>query len=86
MKIAVDRLRLANQSRRKTGEDRAIERSLKVRGKLGVTEGNMLEIPHCPKPKRMRHRTYRRPVGVIRECHEQQAAYMVRQWGHLLRR
>jgi hypothetical protein len=79
-------LGLAYHSQRATADDRAVERSLKARQKLGVTDRNMLDMPYCPKPQRMRWRTHARLVGVIRECHEQQAAYMVRRWGHLLRR
>lgn len=77
-------LGLAYHSQRETAEDRAIERSIKARKKLGVTDSNMLDMPYCPKPKWMRQTTYRRLVGVIRECHQHQVAYMVRRWGHLV--
>jgi hypothetical protein len=55
MKIAVDQLGLANQLRRETPADRAIERSLKAREKLGVTASNMLDMPYYPKPRRRRY-------------------------------
>ena len=57
--------RLAYRSQRASPEDRAIERSLKARKKLGVADQNMLDMP-CPRPKWMRDRTYRRLVGVMR--------------------
>ena len=56
--------RLAYRSQRASPEDRAIERSLKARKKLGVADQNMLDMPYCPRPKWMRDRTYRRLVGV----------------------
>lgn len=77
-------LGLAYHSQRSSPEDRAIERSMKARKKLGVTDCNMLDTPWCPKPKWMRRRTHARLVGVIRECHEHQVGYMVRRWGPLL--
>ncbi|MEI7711841.1 MAG: hypothetical protein WCI94_10440 [Rhodospirillales bacterium] len=77
-------LGLAYRSQRTTPDDRAVERSLKARKKLGVTDSNMLEMPYCPKPKWMRRRTHSRLVGVIRECHEYQIGYMMRRWGRLL--
>jgi hypothetical protein len=70
---------------RATADDRVIERSLKARKKLGVTDSNMLDMSCCPKPKWMRQRTYRRLVGVIRECYDYKVDYMVRRWVHLLR-
>lgn len=78
-------LGLAYRSQRETAEDRAIERSMMARKKLGVTDCNMLDMPYCPRPKWMRQRTHRRLVTVIRECHEHQVGYLVRRWGHLLR-
>ena len=48
--------------------DRAIERPLKGRENLGVTDGNMLDMPYCPKPKKMLWRTRARLVGVVRLC------------------
>jgi hypothetical protein len=77
-------LGLAYHSQRATADNRAIERSLKARQKLGITDTNMLDMPWCPKPKWMRRRTHARLVGVIRECHQHQIDYMVRQWGHLV--
>jgi hypothetical protein len=77
-------LGLAYRSQRSSPEDRAIERSMKARKKLGVTDCNMLDMPYCPKPKWMRQTTYRRLVGVIQECHDRQVDYMVRRWGHLV--
>ena len=71
---------LAYRTQRALPEDRAIERSLKARTKLGVADQNMFDMPYCPRPKWMLHRTQRRLVGVIRECHQHQAAYMVRRW------
>jgi hypothetical protein len=77
-------LGLAYRSQRATADDRAIERSLKARKKLGITDTNMLDMPWCPKPKWMRRRTHARLVEVIRECHQHQVDYMVRRWGHLV--
>ncbi len=74
-------LGLAYHSQRATAEDRAIERSLKARKKLGVLDQDMLEMPYCPKPRWMRWRTHRKLVGVIRECRDHQLDYMVRRWG-----
>jgi hypothetical protein len=79
-------LGLAYRSQRITSDDRATERSLKARKKLKITDTNMLDVPWCPKPKWMRQRTHARLVQVIRECHQLKADYMVRRWGHLLRR
>jgi hypothetical protein len=75
---------LAYRSQRASPEDRAVERSLKARTKLDVADQNMLDMPYCPRLKWMRRRTHQRLVGVIRECHQHQIAYMVRRWGHLL--
>jgi hypothetical protein len=41
-------LGLAYHSQRSLPEDRAIERSMKAREKLGVTDCNMLDMPYCP--------------------------------------
>jgi hypothetical protein len=79
-------LGLAYRSQRTSEDDRVTERSLKARKKLGVTDSNMLDMPWCPKPKWMRWRTYSLLMGVIRECHKYTGEYMVRRWGHLLRR
>jgi hypothetical protein len=38
---------LAYRSQRASPEDRAIERSLKARTKLGVADQNMLDMPYC---------------------------------------
>jgi hypothetical protein len=76
--------RLAYYSQRATAEDRAVERSLKARKKLGVKDTNMLEMPWCPRPKWMRRRTHVRLVGIITECHQHQVDYMVRRWGQLV--
>jgi len=38
------------------------------------------DMPYCPRPKWMRRRTLRRLVGVIRECHQRQIAYLVLRW------
>jgi hypothetical protein len=65
-------------------EDRAIGRSLRARKKLGVTDDNMLDMPHRPKPKWMGQRTDRRLVGMIRERQEHQVGYLVRRWRHLM--
>jgi hypothetical protein len=75
---------LAYQSQRQSPEDRAVERSLKARKKLGVFDNNMLDTPYCPKPKWMRRKTHRRLVGVISECHKVQVRYMIRRWGRVL--
>jgi hypothetical protein len=71
---------LVYRSQRASPEDRAVERSLKARTKLGVADQNMLDMPYCPRPKWMRHWTHRRLVGVIRECHQHQVAYIARRW------
>jgi hypothetical protein len=71
---------LAYRSQRVSPEDRAVERSLKARTKLGAADQNMLNMPYCPRSKWMRHRTHRWLVGVIRACHRHQIAYMVRRW------
>jgi hypothetical protein len=77
-------LGLAYYSQRATVEDRAVERSLKARKKLGVNDTNMLEMPWCPKPKWMRRHTHARLVGVIAECHQHQVDYMARRWGNMV--
>ena len=71
---------LAYRSQRASPEDRAIERSLKARTTLGVADQNMLDMPYCPRPKWMRHRTHQGLVAVIRECQQHQIAYMMRRW------
>ena len=74
-------LGLTYHSQRTTADNSAVERSLKARKKLGLTDTNMLEMPYCPKPKWMRWRTYGRWVGVIQECHDYQVQYALRRWG-----
>ena len=69
---------LAYRSQRASPEDRAVERSLKARTKLGVADQNMLDMPYCPRPKWMRQRTHRRLVEVIRECRATQIRYLAR--------
>jgi hypothetical protein len=69
---------LAYRSQRAPPEDRAIERSLKAREKLGMADQNMLDMPSCPRPKWMRRRTYLRLVGAIRKCHAVQMRYLAR--------
>jgi hypothetical protein len=73
-------LGMAYRSQRATAEDRAVDRSLKARKKLGVEDQNMLEMPYCPKPKWMRRKTHQQLVGVIRECHAMQGRYAMRRW------
>jgi hypothetical protein len=48
---------LAYHSQRSSPGNRAIERSLKARKKLGVTDCNMLDMPWRLKPKWMRRGT-----------------------------
>jgi hypothetical protein len=77
-------LGLAYHLRCSSPEDRAIGRSLRARKKLGVTDDNMLDMAHRPKPKWMGQRTDRRLVGMIRERQEHQVGYLVRRWRHLM--
>ena len=72
--------RLPHQSQRQSVEDRAVERSLNARKRVGAEDQNMLEMPYCPRPKWMRRRTHGRLVSVIRECHTMQMRYMARRW------
>jgi hypothetical protein len=60
-------------SRRDTAEDRAIERLLKIRKKLGVKGINMLDMPSRPKPKSMRRRRHARLRWVMRCVDHRQA-------------
>jgi hypothetical protein len=71
---------LAYRSQRASPEDRAVERSLKSRTKLGVADQNMLDMPYCPRPKWMRHRTHRRADGGDSRVPPDQIAYLVRRW------
>ena len=42
---------LRYRSQRASAEHRAVERSVKARERLGVTDQNMLDMPYCPRPK-----------------------------------
>jgi hypothetical protein len=56
-------LRLGYRSQRATRADRIIDKSRALRRKLGIDEGNLLELPDFPKPKGMRWHTYRRVMA-----------------------
>lgn len=71
---------LGYRSQRALPEYRAVERSLKARERLGVTDQSMLDMPYCPRPKWVRRRTHRRLVGVIRDAHTRQMRYAARRW------
>ncbi len=68
---------LAYRSQRASPENRAVERSLKARKRLGVEDQSMLEMPYCPRPKWMRRRTHWRLECVIREAHEVVSQFVV---------
>jgi len=72
---------LGHRSLRASAEERTVERSLKARERLCVTDQNMLDMPYCPRPKWMRRRTHRdRLMGVIHKAHAMQMRYMARRW------
>jgi len=57
-------------SQRQTKTDRAMDRSLAARKKLGITDPNLLERPDCPQPRGMSRRTYQRQLAILRDSHD----------------
>jgi len=62
--------RLAYRSQRQTRGDRIATKAQAARRKLGVDAVDLLEMPNCPKPKRMHWHTYHRLRGDIEELRQ----------------
>jgi hypothetical protein len=59
--------RLSYLSQRQGDVDNAIDRSVAIRRKLGVTDMNTLHMPFAPKPKWMRSHTHQRLLAELRD-------------------
>ena len=71
---------LGYRCQRETEVDRATERSLRARKRLGA-DLDLLEMPRCHRPKWMRRKTFQRLVTVIEEAHAVKKRYIARRWG-----